>query len=143
MPDCRLYTTGGLLHLETTRITDGVLLMDIDESLRAAAVDESLPVFLPQRIYDRDRRSWPQVSSERDEFEYLHSPRDFPNCWYYRLGICEVFSGRFSNYHRQRLKCMRKHRHEISASLDSSFMICKTAVYHANLNDHTTYRYIK
>lgn len=99
VPDCRLYTTDGLLHLETTRITGGVLLMDIDESLRAAAtkavdgqltmdilpqlrklrrkrigsIDESLPVFPPQRVYDRDRRSWPQVSSERDEFVLCHN----------------------------------------------------------------------
>ena len=99
VPQCRLYTKDGLLHLESKRITNGVLLTDISPELRsvaAAAVDEqiksfvlpqlrslrrkyigsadpSLPVFPPQRVYDRDRRPWERISSATDCFVLCHN----------------------------------------------------------------------
>lgn len=89
VPSCRLYTQNGLLHLETKRITNGVLLEEIDQERRAAAaaavdhqitsfvlpqlrslrrgyigsVDPSIPVFPPQRVYDCDRRPWDRISA--------------------------------------------------------------------------------
>ncbi|KAF2174569.1 hypothetical protein K469DRAFT_707105 [Zopfia rhizophila CBS 207.26] len=99
VPNCRLYNKDGLLHLETKRITNGVLLEDIEEASRPAAVtaideqinsiilpqlrslrrdyigsvDSSLPVFPPQRVYSRDRRSWKRISSEADCFVLCHN----------------------------------------------------------------------
>ncbi|KAF2731200.1 aminoglycoside phosphotransferase [Polyplosphaeria fusca] len=99
VPKCRLYTKDGLLHLETERITNGVLLEDIEEGSRLGAVtavneqinsiilpqlrslrrdyigsvDSSLPVFPPQRVYNRDRRSWKQISAETNCFVLCHN----------------------------------------------------------------------
>ena len=99
VPKCRLYTKNGLLHLETKRIENGVVLTEIREDEREAAaaavkeqieseilpqlhklrrssigsVDLSLPVFPPQRVYDYDRRSWPRISSDADEFVLCHN----------------------------------------------------------------------
>ncbi|POR34870.1 Uncharacterized protein TPAR_04934 [Tolypocladium paradoxum] len=99
VPQCRLYSEGGLLHLESKRISNGVLLEDITGELRSAAaaavdeqinsfvlpqlrslrrnyigsVDPSLPVFPPQRIYDRDRRPWDRISSATDCFVLCHN----------------------------------------------------------------------
>lgn len=38
VPECQLYIKDGHLHLETKRITNGVLLEDIEEASRPAAV---------------------------------------------------------------------------------------------------------
>jgi hypothetical protein len=99
VPEFRLYTKDGLLHLETARITDGVLLEDlpcpeipdalkkVDEQINSnilpqlrklrrnfiGSVDASLPVFPPQRIHGHDRRSWPQRSSETADFVFCHN----------------------------------------------------------------------
>ncbi|GAB1312191.1 Aminoglycoside phosphotransferase domain-containing protein [Madurella fahalii] len=99
VPGCRLYSKDGLLHLEMTRITNGVLLLDVDEELRAAAVqaveeqmnsdilpqlrslrrscvgsvDATLPVFPPQRVYGIDRRDWPRIASDSNEFVLCHN----------------------------------------------------------------------
>lgn len=99
VPDCRLYSKDGLLHLEMTRITNGILLLDVEEELRPAAVkaveeqvnldilpqlrslrrsyvgsvDATLPVFPPQRVYRLDRRDWPRISSDSDEFVLCHN----------------------------------------------------------------------
>jgi len=37
------------------------------------SIDLSLPVFPPQRVYDYDRRSWPRISSDADEFVLCHN----------------------------------------------------------------------
>lgn len=100
VPPCQLYTQDGLLHLETKRITNGVLLEEVDRERRAAAaaavdhqitsfvlpqlrslrrgyigsVDPSLPVFPPQRVYDRDRRPWDRISAAAaDAFALCHN----------------------------------------------------------------------
>ncbi|KAK3903233.1 kinase-like domain-containing protein [Staphylotrichum tortipilum] len=83
VPDCQLYTRDGLLHLEMARIVNGVLLLDVEPGKRAAAVravdnyigsvDAALPVFPPSRIYDLDRRVWPRVSRDCDEFVLCHN----------------------------------------------------------------------
>ncbi|KAL2016403.1 hypothetical protein VTK56DRAFT_3788 [Thermocarpiscus australiensis] len=100
VPGCQLYKSKyGLLHLELSRITDGVLLFDIEPGSRLVAVKAveeqlqsdvlpqlrslrrrfigsvgaSLPVFPPSRIYCLDRRSWPRISSDYDEFVLCHN----------------------------------------------------------------------
>jgi thiamine kinase-like enzyme len=99
VPDCRLYIKDELLHLETKRIINGVLLQEIEQTSRSAAtaavdrqmetfilpqlrslrrnhigsVDSSIPVFPPQRVYDRDRRPWQRVYSEADDFVLCHN----------------------------------------------------------------------
>jgi hypothetical protein len=99
VPDCQLYIKDSLLNLEMSRIVNSVLLEDIQEASRAAAIEavevqmtstilpqlrsfrrmemgsinNTLPVIPPQRIYQRDRRSWPRISSERDEFVFCHN----------------------------------------------------------------------
>jgi len=156
VPQCRLYTKDGLLHLELKRITNGVLLEDMEDisrelrpaaavavdkqintlilpqlrsprrnyigsvdpsllelkritnrvlledisgELRSAAaaavekqintlilpqlrslrrnyiggVDPSLPVFPPQRVYDRDRWPWERISSANDCYVLYHN----------------------------------------------------------------------
>ncbi|KAF2241345.1 hypothetical protein BU26DRAFT_525184 [Trematosphaeria pertusa] len=99
VPKCRLYTKDGLLHLETERITNGTLLEDIEEGSRLAAItavdeqmksivlpqlrslrrdyigsiDTSLPVFPPQRVYNRDRRSWKRISAKTECFVLCHN----------------------------------------------------------------------
>ena len=37
------------------------------------SVDNILPVFPPQRVYGLDRRLWPRISSETDEFVFCHN----------------------------------------------------------------------
>lgn len=98
----RLYTTDdGLLHLEMTRIRDGVLLLDVNPAARGAAVqaveaqmeaeilpqlrglrrgyigsvDSTLPVFPPSRIYGLDRRVWLRITSAEggQEFVFCHN----------------------------------------------------------------------
>lgn len=99
VPACWLYSRDGLLHLEMTRITNGVLLLDVEQGSRAAAVqaveeqmnldilpqlrslrrshigsvDATLPVFPPSRIYGLDRRVWPRISTDSDEFVLCHN----------------------------------------------------------------------
>lgn len=99
VPRCQLYTREGLLHLETERITNGILLGEVGKDSQAAAVkavedqmnsnilpqlrslrrnyigsvDENLPVFPPQRVYGRDRRAWPRISSETEDFVLCHN----------------------------------------------------------------------
>lgn len=130
VPDCRLYTKDGLLHLEMSRITNGVLLMDVERASRAAAVkaveeqmnanilpqlhsirrsyigsvDTTIPVFPPQRLYGLDRRRWPQISSDREEFVLCHNdlaPQNIfvdPNTFQI-VGIIDwEFSGSFPAY---------------------------------------------
>jgi len=99
VPDCKLLAIDGLLHLETERITNGILLKEVEENSKAAAiraverqmesdilpqlrslrrnyigsVDSELPVFPPQRVYGLDRRSWPRISSDTEEFVLCHN----------------------------------------------------------------------
>ena len=99
VPACQLYSKDGLLHLETKRIPDAVLLAEVDEVARPAAfasvekevetlvlpqlralrrdhigsVDSSLPVFPPQRVYGLDRRSWERKSSGSSCFVLCHN----------------------------------------------------------------------
>lgn len=99
VPTCRLFIKDGVVQLEMERITTGVLLEEIDEVSRPAAVaavdeqmeksilpqlrsfrrnhigsvDQSLPVFPPQRVYDRDRRAWEQITSETSCFVLCHN----------------------------------------------------------------------
>ncbi|POR35437.1 Uncharacterized protein TPAR_04363, partial [Tolypocladium paradoxum] len=99
VPKCRLYTKNGLLCLEMARITNGVLLMDVATASKGAAaqaveeqmktsilpqlrslrrryigsVDDALPCFPPRRVYGRDRRDWPQIASNSDEFVPCHN----------------------------------------------------------------------
>jgi serine/threonine protein kinase len=99
VPDCRLYSRDGLLHLEMTRITNGVLLLDVREESRATAVqaveeqmnsdilpqlcslrrsyigsvDATLPIFPPSRVYGLDRRVWPRISSDGEGFGFCHN----------------------------------------------------------------------
>lgn len=99
VPRCQLYTRDGLLHLETERITNGILLKEVGENSKAAAiravedqmesnilpqlrslrrnyigsVDNKLPVFPPQRVYGLDRRPWPRISSDAEEFVLCHN----------------------------------------------------------------------
>ena len=99
VPQCKLYTKDGVLHLETTRIKSGVTLWGISEDYRPAAisavekqltesilpqlrsltrdtigsVDPSLPVFPPSRVYRRDRRPWERIRSDTNEFVLCHN----------------------------------------------------------------------
>lgn len=99
VPKCRLYTCDEVICLEMTRISNGILLMDVEASFRAAAikavekqmetsilpqlrsirrtyigsVDEAIPVFPPQRIYSRDRRNWPRITSNTEDFVLCHN----------------------------------------------------------------------
>lgn len=99
VPRCTLYTKDGLLHLETERLTNGILLEEVNEDNKIAAiaavedqmqstilpqlrslrrkcvgsVDDKLPVFPPQRVYGLDRRSWPRISSETADFVLCHN----------------------------------------------------------------------
>lgn len=98
VPACRLYSSkDGLLHLEMTRIREGVLLLDVEEGVRGAAVeaveaqtesdilpqlrrlrrgyigsvDSTLPVFPPSRIYRLDRRVWLRITAAEGEEEFV------------------------------------------------------------------------
>lgn len=99
VPHFKLYTKDGLLHLETARITNGILLKEVGHDAKAAAieavedqmqstilpqlrslrrnhigsVDAGLPVFPPQRVYKRDRRTWPRISSTTEHFVFCHN----------------------------------------------------------------------
>lgn len=103
VPKSRLYTHNGLLHLETERITNGVRLMSlvrksgretreaaihaVDAQLkkdtlpqlqslrrnRIGSVDENIPVFPPYRVFAKDRREWPRVTAEQDDFVLCHT----------------------------------------------------------------------
>jgi serine/threonine protein kinase len=99
VPRCRLYERYGLLHLETDLITNGIQLGDVDQQSRQLAykkvdeqmksaiipqlrqlrrnfvgsVDPNIPVFPPQRIFRTDRRSWPRISHETDDFVLCHN----------------------------------------------------------------------
>lgn len=99
VPECRLYFKEDVLCLETKRITNGVLLEEMKGPPRLAAVadvqnqletviipqlrslrrnyigsvDASLPVFPPQRVYDRDRRQWERITSNSDCFVLCHN----------------------------------------------------------------------
>ncbi|KAK8092669.1 uncharacterized protein PG998_014457 [Apiospora kogelbergensis] len=100
VPTCRFYDDeDGIAHLETARIRNGVLLDDLAEQSRPTAiqvvnkeiedvilpqlrsrrrnfigsVDTNLPVFPPQRVYERDRRPWPQITSDSDCFVLCHN----------------------------------------------------------------------
>ncbi|KIH92228.1 hypothetical protein SPBR_09145 [Sporothrix brasiliensis 5110] len=37
------------------------------------SVDEHLSVFPPQRVYNRDRRAWPRITSESQDFVLCHN----------------------------------------------------------------------
>lgn len=129
-PECNLYVKDGLLHLETKKITNGVLLEDIDKVLQPAAlsaveeqmqsailpdlrslrrnhigsVDKSLPVFPPQRVYDRDRRNWEQICTEANSFVLCHNdlgPQNIFVCpdTFEIVGIIDwEFAGFFPSY---------------------------------------------
>jgi hypothetical protein len=97
--DCQLFSRDGLLHLKMLRITNGVLLLNIEDGSKAAAVqavedqmnsnilpqlrslrrgyigsvDGALPVFPPSRLYGLDRRAWPRISTDGDEFVLCHN----------------------------------------------------------------------
>ncbi|KAK0734422.1 hypothetical protein B0T26DRAFT_634141, partial [Lasiosphaeria miniovina] len=99
VPQYQLYSKDGLLHLESKRITNGVLLKGISGEFRSAAaaavgkqinpfilpqlrslrrkyigsVDPSILVFPPQRVYDRNRRPWGRISSATDCFCLCHN----------------------------------------------------------------------
>jgi serine/threonine protein kinase len=99
VPKGRLYMENGILHLETNRITEGVLMGDLDKDVRPSAVaavdkqiqedilpqlrslrrnfigsaDPGLPVFPPSRVYRLDRRLWQRVTSDTDEFVLCHN----------------------------------------------------------------------
>jgi Phosphotransferase enzyme family len=99
VPECRLYERDGLLHLETTFVSNGVELGDVDEGSRQLArekvdeqmkstilpqlrqlrrnfigsVDPDIPLFPPQRIFGTDRRSWPRITSKTDDFVLCHN----------------------------------------------------------------------
>lgn len=103
VPTVRLYTDAeGLLHSERDRI-DGVCLQDIvhksdrakrekavknvDAQLRRdvlpqlqalrsrhiGSVDEKLPVIPPYRVFAKDRRSWPRITSDEEDFVLCHT----------------------------------------------------------------------
>lgn len=38
VPNCRLYTRDGLLHLEMSRITNGILLSEVEQARKIAAI---------------------------------------------------------------------------------------------------------
>ncbi|KND90470.1 hypothetical protein TOPH_05005 [Tolypocladium ophioglossoides CBS 100239] len=124
VPACRLCTKDGLLHLETRRITDGVLLEDLGP-LRAAAtesvekqmnstilpqlrairrhfigsINENLPV-PPPRIYGLDRRIWPQIRSEKDEFVLCHNDLGPQNIFVHpeTFQIVEIIDWEFAGF---------------------------------------------
>ncbi|KAK2732660.1 hypothetical protein FQN57_002581 [Myotisia sp. PD_48] len=99
VPKGRLYMEDGVLHLETTRITGGILLEELEEGLKQAAhaavdkqlqtdilpqlrsirrnsigpVDLDLPVLVPPRIHRLDRRAWERITSDTDEFVLCHN----------------------------------------------------------------------
>lgn len=126
VPKCRLYTKNGLVHLETTRIKNGVLLEEVDEATRPAAVvavdrqmensilpqlrslrrnsigsvDSNLPVFPPQRVYDRDRRSWELISSEASCFVLCHNDLGPQNIFIcpYTFQIVGIIDWEFAGY---------------------------------------------
>ncbi|KAK8010339.1 hypothetical protein PG990_009304 [Apiospora arundinis] len=131
VPTCRFYDDqDGIAHLETERIRNGVLLDDLAEQSKPAAiqvvdkeiedviipqlrslrrsfigsVDSNLPVFPPQRVYERDRRPWPQISSKGDTFVFCHNDLGPPNIFinpetFKIVGIIDwEFSGFFPPY---------------------------------------------
>ncbi|OAA77954.1 aminoglycoside phosphotransferase [Akanthomyces lecanii RCEF 1005] len=103
VPPSRLYTDGGLLHLETERVLDGIPLSDfiftsgkqvretalraVDAQLketilpqlqslrsnRIGSVDATIPVFPPYRVFQENRRGWHRVTSEKQEFVLCHT----------------------------------------------------------------------
>ncbi|KAJ6781712.1 hypothetical protein PWT90_05717 [Aphanocladium album] len=111
IPKSRLYTDGGLLHLERERIPNGICLHDfiykvgrpareaaikaVDAQLkehvlpqlralrsnRVGSVDESIPVFPPYRVFGKDRRDWPRITSEKQEFVLCHTSLDEQNIY--------------------------------------------------------------
>lgn len=130
VPKCRLYSKEGIVHLETQLITNGVPLEDIKKESRPAAVasvhnqitntilpqlqalrrkyigsvDSSLPVFPPQRVYDRDRRPWKRVTSDIDCFVLCHNDLGPQNIFicpdsFQIVGIIDwEFAGYFPSY---------------------------------------------
>ncbi|KAK1763927.1 hypothetical protein QBC33DRAFT_562249 [Phialemonium atrogriseum] len=94
-----VLSADGLVHPETKRISNGVLHEDVDQAPHPAAVravddqinsitlpqlrsicrssiggvDPSLPVFPPQRVYDRVRRPRERITSETDCFVLCHN----------------------------------------------------------------------
>jgi hypothetical protein len=99
VPKGRLYMENGILHLETNRITKGIILMDVDKDAKKAAFaavdkqiqedilpqlrslrrnfigspDPDLPVVPPSRVYRLDRRLWQRITSNTDEFVFCHN----------------------------------------------------------------------
>jgi hypothetical protein len=98
VPQFRTYYQNNLFCLEVKVISDGILLTEVDEASKPAAieaverqlnsdvlpqlrslrrnsigsVDTSIPVFPPSRVYYFDRRSWPQITSDMDDFVLCH-----------------------------------------------------------------------
>lgn len=69
VPPCRLYTQDGLLLLETKRITNGVLLEEMDQERRAAAaaaVDHQITSFVLPQLRSLRRHEMAAYNSWRE-----------------------------------------------------------------------------
>ncbi|KAI1925273.1 hypothetical protein LOZ12_002875 [Ophidiomyces ophidiicola] len=104
VPKARLYYSEGMLHLESIRITSGVMLDTITDHRQPAAIAAvdaqmqqtilpqlhafrrnnigslaGLPVFPPSRVHSMDRRSWKRITANANDFVLCHndlSPRN-------------------------------------------------------------------
>lgn len=107
VPECRLFLQDGLMCFASRRVTNGILLENIPPEIRTAAVaaveqqmrhfviprlqehrrshigsvGSTLPVFPPQRIYQRDGRVWERVCAESAAFSLCHNNLSPQNIW--------------------------------------------------------------
>lgn len=101
-----LWEENGLVHLKTGMVSHGVELRSVDKSLLPTALervttqlesdiipqlqklrrrfigsaDSQLPVVVPHILWRwKDKRIWPQVTAETDEFVFVHTDLDRQN----------------------------------------------------------------
>ncbi|KIH90560.1 hypothetical protein SPBR_00935 [Sporothrix brasiliensis 5110] len=101
-----LWEENGLVHLKTSMVLDGIELRNVGESLLPTAIERvtaqletditpqlqqlrrnsigsaspTLPVIVPHLLWKwKDKRVWPQVTAETDEFVFVHTDLDRQN----------------------------------------------------------------
>lgn len=107
VPNCRLYEQAGILFLDielkpeyirleqlppdtqllAMELVQAELKKDVIPALQQhrrsfiGSVDETMPVFPPQRVYQRDSRSWDRVTSDEESFVFCHNDLSPANLW--------------------------------------------------------------